>query len=117
MGYEAGGFGNRDIKKFEPCGLQAHNLRLIGNRQRIPRDIERIRSHPRVGELGLHNHTGVTRICDIDPSEVLRRRLMGEPEDAAPISGLLHRYTFSDAPKAIELVVGEETHVVRQGLL
>jgi hypothetical protein len=42
---------------------------------------------------------------------------MGHPKDPAAISCLLQRHAFAQATKAIEFVVGQQLHVVRQGLV
>ena len=68
-------------------------------------------------EVRLHDDLGTQRIRDVDAGEILRRRFMCEPQDAATILGLLHVAAFADAAEAVELVMAEQLHVERKRLV
>jgi hypothetical protein len=109
-------FGHRDVEQLEAGRSESRLLRLIRDRHRVAYDVERIRAHLRMGQLGLDHDPRRARIADVDSGEVLRRRLVREPQDAAAVACELHRHALADAAEAREVVMGEEAHVERQRL-
>jgi len=68
-------------------------------------------------QLGLHHDAGIFRIGDVDRREILRRGLVREPQDPAPVARELHAHAFADAAEALQLVVREQFHVERERLI
>src|SRR6266446_3911815 len=56
-------------------------------------------------QVGARDDLRSARVADIDGGEVLRRALMGEPQDAAAVLGYLDRHALADATKPVELVM------------
>ena len=106
-----------DVEEIEARRLQVHLARLVRNRHHVADDVERVRAHLRVRQLGLHHHLEVLRIGDVDRGEVLRRRLVRHPQDPAPVLRELHAHALADAAEARELVVRQQLHVERQRLI
>ena len=97
--------GHRNVEQFEPCGLQALVRGLVGDGHDVADRLQRVRAHMRLRQVAAGDDLGRARVADVDGGEVLRRALMGEPEDAAAVLGDLDRHAFADAAEAVELVV------------
>ena len=106
-----------DVEQVETRGRQPRRLRLVGNRHHVADDVERIRAHLRVRQLGLDHDPRGARIGHVDAGEVLRRRFVREPQDAAAVARELHRHALADAAEALQLVMGEKAHVERERLI
>ena len=100
-----------DIEQVETGGRQSNALRLIRDCHHVADHVERIRAHFGVRQLGLRDDARRTRVGHIHAGEILRSRLMRKPQDAAPIARELHRHAFADSAKALQLVMGKQTHV------
>jgi len=115
MRNQLGLFRFAHVENIEACRLVADLGRLIRDGERVADDVERVGTHPAVRQFRLHHHFRVARIADVHASEVLGRRLMGEPQDAPPIRCQLHVHAFAHAAEASQFVMGDEPHVPRQG--
>ena len=60
---------------------------------------------------------GARGIGDVHAGEVLRRRFVREPQDAAPVARRLHRHPFAHTAETLQFVVGEKTHVQGERLV
>ena len=104
-------FGRRDVEEIEAGGLHVYGARLIRDGHHVPDDVERVGAHLRVREVGLDDHLRRARVGDVDRGEVLRRRLVREPQDTAPVARSLYRHAFSHPAEALQFVMGEQVHV------
>jgi hypothetical protein len=76
-------------------------------------DVEGVRPHLAVGQIGLGDHGGLLRLGHVHRRDVLRRRLVGEPQHAAAVPGELDGHALAAVAEAVQLVVGQELHVAR----
>ena len=104
-------FRHADIEQIETGGRQSNALCLIRDCHHVVDHVERIRAHFGVRQLGLRDDARRMRVGHIHAGEILRSRLMRKPQDAAPIARELHRHAFADSAKALQLVMGKQTHV------
>src|SRR5262249_1267324 len=63
-----------------------------------------------VRQLGLQNDGRLARVRDVDGGDVLRRRFVGQPEDATPIARQLDDHALAAVAEAAEVVLGKEPH-------
>ena len=117
MGNELRLFRYADVKQVEARGSQSGRLCLVGDGHHLADDIERIRTQLRVRQLSLNNDARLARIGDVHAGEILGRRLVREPQDAAAVAGELQRHAFAHAPETLQLVMGNQAHVQRQRLV
>ena len=114
MGNEPRPLRNADVEQFEARGSQSGRLCLVGDGHHFADDIERVRAHFGMRQLGLDNDPRRSRIRDVHAGEILGRGLVREPQDAAPVASELQRNAFADAPEALQLVMRDKAHVQRQ---
>ena len=117
MGKEHWLLRHADIEQVETGGRQTNALRLIGDRHHIADNVERIRAHFGVRQLGLDHHARRSRIGYVHAGEILGCRFVREPQDMATIARELHRHAFADPAEALQLVMGEQAHVERERLI
>ena len=113
---EARYLGRADIENVEPGRLQAWIPGLVRHDHCVADNIQRIRAHPRMRQLGLDDDFGVARIAHVHRGEILRRRFVREPEDAPLIAGDLHPHAFAHAAKSLQFMVRKQFHVQRERL-
>jgi hypothetical protein len=115
----AGLFGLADVPDREARRLvrRLDAADLVRNDHQVADDLDRIRAHLAVREVGLNDDFRLLRVGHVDAGEVLRRAFMAEPHDAAAVLGLVHPHAFADAAKAVELVLRNELHVERKLVL
>ena len=89
-----------DIEQLEARRLLADLLGLVGDRQDVAGELERIGAHERLRQVGLAHHLGLARIGYVDGGEILRRALVREPDDAPSVRRDLHRHAFAHAAEA-----------------
>ena len=108
---------HRDVEQLHAGRLLALLLGLVGDRHDVAADLKRIRAHVLLRQVGLHHHLGVARIGDIDRGEILRRALMRQPDDAAPVGRDLHRHALAHAAEAVQLVLGQQLEIPEDRLV
>ncbi len=106
-----------NIEKLEARRLLADLLALIGHCHHVAADLERIRAHIGLRQIGLHDHFGLARIRHVDGGEILRRALMRQPDDTAAVRRDLDRHAFAHAAEAVELVLGEQLEIPADGFV
>ena len=107
---------HRDVEQLEPGRLLADLLRLVGDRHDVAGDVERVRAHMRLRQVGLHHDLRIARIGDVDAGEILRRAFVRQPGDAAAVLGELHRDAFAHAAEAAEIVLRQQLEIPGHGL-
>jgi hypothetical protein len=105
-----------DVEEVHARRRHAGGGRLVSDRHDVADDVERVRAHLVVRELGLHHHLRLERVGHVDCGEVLGRRLVREPQDAPAVFRHLHIGAFADAAEAVELVMPEQLHVEAERL-
>ena len=105
-GNRLGGLGSGDVEQLEARRLLAVPLHLVGNRHDVADRLQRVGAHVGGRQVGLHDDLGRARVGDVDGSEVLRRALVRQPQDAPTVPGDLDRHALAHAAKAVELVMG-----------
>ena len=103
--------GIGDVEDLEPGRREASGLRLVGHDEQITRHIERVRAHVAVGQVGLEDDRGLARIGDVDRGDVLRRRLVREPQHPAAVARELDDHALAHVAEAAEVVLREQPHV------
>ena len=68
--------GRADIPRIDPAGVMPKSPRIVGNVHLVAEDLQSIRPHLRVRQVGLDDHLRVLRIGDVDRREVLGRALV-----------------------------------------
>ena len=110
-------FGRADVKQVNSGRLDANGAGLISHRHDVAHHIQRIGAQLHVRQVGLHDQLGVAWVGHIHARKVFWRRFMRQPEDAAPIACQLHGHALPQTTKARKLVVREQLHVERKGLI
>ena len=100
-----------DVEQLEAGRLEPNLLRLVGHRHDVVGDLERIRTHVGLRQVGLHHHFRMARIGDVDRGEILRRALVREPQDAAAVRRDLDRHALAHAAEPLQLVLCQELEV------
>jgi hypothetical protein len=85
--------------------------------RRATDDVERIRAHFGVRQLGLGHDPWRSRVRHVDAGEILGRGFVREPQDAAAVARELHRHAFTNAAETLQLVMGKKAHVQRERLI
>jgi hypothetical protein len=117
MGNELWLLRHADVEQVEPRGRQSCALCLIGDGHHIADDVERIRAHLGVRQLGLGHDPRRSRVRHVDAGEILGRGFVREPQHAAAVARELHRHALTDAAKALQLVMGKKAHVQGERLI
>ena len=100
------------VEHLEAGRGQADPARLVGDDEHVADEIERVRPHVAVRQLGLHDDCGIARLGHVHGGHVLRRGLMRQPQHAPAVAGELDAHAFANVPEAVELVVTQEPHVL-----
>src|SRR5262245_48560726 len=108
---------HRDIEKLEARRLLPVLLHLVGNRHDVADCLQRVRPHVRLGQIGLDDDLGRTRVGYINGGEVFGRALMRQPQDAAPILGDLYRHALAHAAEATKLVMSNKLEILDDRLV
>ena len=107
----AGIGGVADVKQLYARRLQPGLLGLIRHGQRVPHQIEGVRPHLAVRQLGLGHELWLGRIGDIHDREVDGGAFVGNVHDAASIAGLLQPHALATIAKATQVAVADQAHV------
>ena len=110
-------FRHADVEQVETRRGQSGALCLIGDRHHIADDVERIRAHLGVRQLGLDHDPRRSRVRHVHAGEILGRGFMRDPQDAAAVARELHRHALANAAEALQLVMGKKAHVQRERLI
>src|SRR5205814_8989484 len=86
----------------------------IGDGKDVAHRFERIRAHLRMRQVGARDGLQLARVADIDRSEILRRAIMREPQDAAAVLRELHRHAFAYAAEPLERIMPEQFEIPGQ---
>src|ERR1700724_4584471 len=68
-------------------------------------------------QIRLYPHFRLARSGDIDRGEILRRALMGEPENAPTVGRDLNRHTLPHAAESVERMLHDQLEVPGYGLI
>ena len=99
--------GVADVEQLHACRLQPSLLGLIRHSQRVPHEIQGIRPHLGVRQLGLRHELRFGRIGDIHNREVYGGAFVGNVHDAASISGLLQPHPLPAIAEATQVTVAD----------
>ena len=102
---------HRNVEQLEAGGLEPDLLGLIRDRHDVVGDLERVRAHVGLRQVGLHHHLRLARIGDVDRGEILRRALVRQPQDAAAVGRDLHRHALAHAAEALQLVLRQQLEI------
>jgi hypothetical protein len=111
----AGLAGVGDVEDLEAGRLQPDRLGLIGDDEQIAGKVERVRAHVAVGQIRLEDDGRLARIGDVDRGDVLRRRLVRQPEHAPAVARELDDHALADVAEPAEVVLREQRHVPGRG--
>src|SRR6267142_531103 len=103
------------VEELDARRLHANPARLIRDDQQIAHEVQVVGAHVAVGQIGLDDDRGLPWIRHVHGGEVLRRRLVAEPQHPPPIAGQLDGHALPAIAEAAQIVVAQEPHVLRQG--
>lgn len=86
---------------------------LVRHQQQIVHQRQRVRPHVGVWQLRLDDELRLSRIGDVDASEVGGRRLVRDVQHATPAGGGLERDPFAAVAEAAEVMVRQQAHLLR----
>ena len=86
---------------------------MIGDDEQVADEIERVGAHPVVGQIGLRHHRRLLGIGDVDGGDVLRRRFVGDPQDAPAVATALDSHPLAAVAEAVERMLSEQLDVAR----
>jgi hypothetical protein len=103
------------VEELDAGRLRAGATRLVGHDQQIAHQVEVVRAHVAVGQIGLDDDRRLARIRHVHRGEVLRRRFVAEPQHAPPVARELDGHALAAVTEPAEVVVAQEPHVLREG--
>jgi len=110
----AAGLGRiSDVEDLESRGFEIWRARLVRHHEQVADQIQRVGAHPVVRKVGLRDQRRLLGIGDVDGRDVLRRRLVGDPQDAPAVAAALDGHALAAIAEAVEGMVGEEADVAR----
>ena len=103
------------VEELDSGRLHADPAGLVGDDQEVAHDVQVVRAHVAVGQIGLDDHRGLARIGHVHGGEVLGRRLVAEPQDPPAVAGELDGHALSAVAETAQIVVAQEPHLLREG--
>ena len=103
--------GVADVEDLEPRRLEADPGRLVGDDEEVAGEIQRVRAHVGVRQVGLEDDRGLGGLRHVDGGDVLRRGLVGQPQHAPAVARELDHHALAHVAEAAEVGVGEQPHV------